>query len=965
MPIPVEPEAPAPVALLDGRNRFPSTDDRLAYETHGPNLPFLSQAGKTVVIYSNEAGSVLADIVNDEGAAIAGSSLTVDNNSQIPQFYGPVGAEVLYARLNGGTPYPIYAWLTDRYNEYDAQFEALIDADTALDTRVDTLEAYDLALDGRLDTAESTLVTHTTDIDALESALTDPLSPILSVKDYGAIGDGATDDTSAIQDAINAAVGGGSVYFPLGTYRITSTLVVSSPNTNLIGVGGDSSHDVGVSLGGAATILLWDGAADGVMVSFASPTGVSDQTCSGGGVKGIAFDAGTPAAATGLSIASWRDGLFVDLMFLEFSVQGILLTATTGGGEARDSQRNKFENIRFRQVLNAGCFVTLDGTATANASFNIFESCQGTFVGSAAAGAYNLKNCDNNVFIRCGAYMAAVGGSGFVCHAGATESVSARANLLINFSTNGAIKCNGTEEAAYPSTNNTFYCLDADNSTPAPTLGTTATAQWSFTNGLHVREIFQVLAAAENLNDARTALNSLGGSLRLINGSDDHVKLSTPNLSKMWSIAVQGASGNLRIVPLAGSGYIHLAANTHISGPSPWCDVKAYGAVGNGVTDDTAAIQAAITAANTNGDIVFFPAGDYLYTSTLSPSDGVTLQGVGVPRPGTGTKATTLVYSGATYAVELQNRWGVQIKELQVLCSNASASGVRLRDDTNYCVIENVQIRGNGTGGSTAGLLLDGEVSSNSHHRISSVRVTNFANAIWVSGYANGNLFSQFQVGECAIGIKLSKFGTDTMAGSDNLFERGELGGSISGMGIYMRDSCHRNVFVKLVEDGVAGAALDHNGGNDNVFIGVSFSGGAITVGSPTQFLGCNGTPSDLYYNKFTKFRSGDVRLTGSLQVMTDQAGDQAMYIGNAGDFTSGTTRLYPLLSANETAWQVANGASYASFLRIGSGNKLGFFGANPIVRPSGTPADATDLATAIALVNNLKAKLLALGLIA
>ena len=43
---------------------------------------------------------------------------------------------------------------------------------------------------------------------------------------------------------------------------------------------------------------------------------------------------------------------------------------------------------------------------------------------------------------------------------------------------------------------------------------------------------------------------------------------------------------------------------------------------------------------------------------------------------------------------------------------------------------------------------------------------------------------------------------------------------------------------------------------------------------------------------------------------------------------------------------------------------KLGFYGATPIVRPSATPADATDLASAIALVNNLKAKLIALGLI-
>lgn len=47
-----------------------------------------------------------------------------------------------------------------------------------------------------------------------------------NVLDYGAVGDGLTDDTTSIQAAINAAntAGGGSVCFPSGTYLISSTL---------------------------------------------------------------------------------------------------------------------------------------------------------------------------------------------------------------------------------------------------------------------------------------------------------------------------------------------------------------------------------------------------------------------------------------------------------------------------------------------------------------------------------------------------------------------------------------------------------------------------------------------------------------------------------------------------------------------------------------------------------------------
>jgi hypothetical protein len=43
---------------------------------------------------------------------------------------------------------------------------------------------------------------------------------------------------------------------------------------------------------------------------------------------------------------------------------------------------------------------------------------------------------------------------------------------------------------------------------------------------------------------------------------------------------------------------------------------------------------------------------------------------------------------------------------------------------------------------------------------------------------------------------------------------------------------------------------------------------------------------------------------------------------------------------------------------------KVGYFGATPVVRPSGTPSAATDATTTQALVNDLRAKLMSLGLI-
>jgi hypothetical protein len=63
-------------------------------------------------------------------------------------------------------------------------------------------------------------------------------------------------------------------------------------------------------------------------------------------------------------------------------------------------------------------------------------------------------------------------------------------------------------------------------------------------------------------------------------------------------------------------------------------NVKSYGAVGDGVTDDTTAVQAALTYAatfsGTKAPTLFFPQGDYLLTASLAMSTGrLSLRGEG------------------------------------------------------------------------------------------------------------------------------------------------------------------------------------------------------------------------------------------------------------------------------------------------------------------------------------------------
>lgn len=58
----------------------------------------------------------------------------------------------------------------------------------------------------------------------------------INVKAYGAVGDGATDDTQAFANAISQlGVKGNTVFIPNGVYKLTKTLAITKSNVNIIG----------------------------------------------------------------------------------------------------------------------------------------------------------------------------------------------------------------------------------------------------------------------------------------------------------------------------------------------------------------------------------------------------------------------------------------------------------------------------------------------------------------------------------------------------------------------------------------------------------------------------------------------------------------------------------------------------------------------------------------------------------
>jgi Pectate lyase superfamily protein/Right handed beta helix region len=60
-----------------------------------------------------------------------------------------------------------------------------------------------------------------------------------------------------------------------------------------------------------------------------------------------------------------------------------------------------------------------------------------------------------------------------------------------------------------------------------------------------------------------------------------------------------------------------------------WVDVRDYGAVGNGTTDDTVAIQTAINAAQAGPGLLYVPGGNYLISATLNITNSLEFRGAG------------------------------------------------------------------------------------------------------------------------------------------------------------------------------------------------------------------------------------------------------------------------------------------------------------------------------------------------
>lgn len=167
-------------------------------------------------------------------------------------------------------------------------------------------------------------------------------------------------------------------------------------------------------------------------------------------------------------------------------------------------------------------------------------------------------------------------------------------------------------------------------------------------------------------------------------------------------LAASGGSAMIGHLP-AGTGAV---ATTVQSKMREFVSVKDFGAVGDGVADDTAAIQAAIDYLNPNvwaasfnyqqgGGTVFLPRGVYRITSPINLAPFVTLEGVGCDG-WTGGGAGIGLTSGASPAngSAIFADFGATVETCAIDTQNWSVSGGTLYAATNQTLITVGQLGG-------------------------------------------------------------------------------------------------------------------------------------------------------------------------------------------------------------------------------------------------------------------------------
>jgi hypothetical protein len=158
---------------------------------------------------------------------------------------------------------------------------------------------------------------------AVERTAQSKMREIVSVKDFGAVGDGVADDTTAIQNAINSLSGGGTLHFPSGTYLVSTTNTAVFPP--------DSQYPSAIALNVPTSQIVFSGVLNKSVIRLNSATLSSCIFGSNNLIGDIIFDGLTLDGNSSVIASLSTYGLFFPKMF-KVTVTGCAFQSFTRDG---------------------------------------------------------------------------------------------------------------------------------------------------------------------------------------------------------------------------------------------------------------------------------------------------------------------------------------------------------------------------------------------------------------------------------------------------------------------------------------------------------------------------------------------------------------------------------------------------------------------------------------------------------
>jgi hypothetical protein len=383
-----------------------------------------------------------------------------------------------------------------------------------------------------------------------------------------------------------------------------------------------------------------------------------------------------------------------------------------------------------------------------------------------------------------------------------------------------------------------------------------------------------------------------------------------------------------------------------------YISVKDFGAKGDGITDDSAAIRSAISSITPSGGEIFFPSGSYIVTAALGDTSNTAIYVPSFVRIVGASQSGTLIIPGANNTVCFRFiglNGGIENLQINNPNSYTNVSGIRLapidetqtttHTDTEFNEVTNVSIRYCQEGITLkCGPTVGSQDSYCYYNSFTNIDIRNTVIGFWlkIPNGGSGSGCNRNRFINCRVGETGSNTGLQIDAGDTNSFVACSFEGINSGISPSLTPTAivvaynsttyasNRNKFYGLT---IEGCTLAFNNSSDILEL-YGYFDATNTYTTPNGYpLAVNMT--DGYISGLFLGTNRKPTMAGDFYSPTSQSIVQAKSNAGLAEIRvdgSGNYQYFSSYSAGSAQWHLGNNATGISKITVFDGSMAGRF---------------------------------------